>query len=144
MNKQKIVLPANVFDALELSALVFGGIGTGCLSDVDKNGNDIPSCIVGHGLFLDGYVDQHGYYAERTIVPKQSPVLDALVKAFPALDEEIQAQKDMALDNGSIYHCIISDIETVNDSTVSNYATNERVTLTWKQWTKRMGVVRGN
>lgn len=51
MNTQTRVLPADVYDALELSAEAFGGIGAGRFGD-PKN-FDCPLCIYGHADFLD-------------------------------------------------------------------------------------------
>jgi hypothetical protein len=43
--KTQRVLPADVYDALELSALAFGGIGAGSWGEEDE-----PCCIVGHAV----------------------------------------------------------------------------------------------
>jgi len=143
VSKQKVVLPADVYDALELSALIHGGIGSGCLSkpsDEIVAGSDdsfwgpeyveVPSCIIGHALFLDGYSYSENHYREGA-----SPVTDALVEAFPALLDEVN-------ETTSAFG-IICEIESLNDNTVDEYAKNQEATLTWKQWTKRMRVVRG-
>jgi len=46
------VLPADVYDTLELSALAFGGIGRGSYFDEDENSEPpvTPCCIHGHGM----------------------------------------------------------------------------------------------
>ena len=44
----KRVLPADVWDTLELSALAFEGIGAGHMFDAD-----IPLCVVGHACYAD-------------------------------------------------------------------------------------------
>lgn len=43
------VLPADVFDTLELSALAFGGIGKGRYFDFAGDKVVAPVCIIGHG-----------------------------------------------------------------------------------------------
>lgn len=55
------VLPADVFDALEFSALVYGGIGSlRRTEEREKSFEDLrigvatPRCVFGHALFLDG------------------------------------------------------------------------------------------
>lgn len=48
------VLPADVYDALELSAEYAGGIGAGSFFEDDEE--EIPCCAVGHALFLGGNV----------------------------------------------------------------------------------------
>lgn len=48
------ILPADVYDALELSALVYGGIGAGRF----REANGVPYCVLGHASDLD--VDVHG------------------------------------------------------------------------------------
>lgn len=53
------VLPADVFDALELSALAFGGIGRGRYAhgedtDALRDGSGSPCCVVGHCAMLTG------------------------------------------------------------------------------------------
>lgn len=45
MNTKTVkVIPADVYDALEFSALAFGGIGGGCLND----SGGAPCCLMGH------------------------------------------------------------------------------------------------
>jgi hypothetical protein len=44
------VLPAAVYDTLELSALAFGGIGAHWLFDT-QNASDAPFCVFGHAGF---------------------------------------------------------------------------------------------
>lgn len=58
----KRVLPADVFDALEFSALVFGGIGAGRFTEggglmAARNGTAAPICAHGYACFLDGWTD---------------------------------------------------------------------------------------
>lgn len=57
------ILPGDVYDALHLSALAFGGIGAGmfCVegdapwdSAPIRTGNGTPVCAIGHAIFLDG------------------------------------------------------------------------------------------
>jgi hypothetical protein len=51
------VLPADVYDALELSAEAYGGVGVHHWFE-DVAGENIPCCIQGHGFFVDnGYGD---------------------------------------------------------------------------------------
>lgn len=45
----KRVLPADVFDALELSAMAFGGIGA-----YYTNRDAAPHCVFGHAAFASG------------------------------------------------------------------------------------------
>lgn len=47
------VLPADVYDALELSALAFGGIGAPQVWE--RTNNDVPCCIWGHSAFATGH-----------------------------------------------------------------------------------------
>lgn len=49
--KQKRVLPAQVFDYLELAALAFGGIGGGYLYD---DSDVVPFCVWGYAYGDDG------------------------------------------------------------------------------------------
>jgi hypothetical protein len=44
------VLPADVYDALEFSALVFGGIGG--ITSYDPPGSDAPNCAYGHAAHV--------------------------------------------------------------------------------------------
>lgn len=60
------VLPPDVFDALELSALVFGGIGRGQCYNYD--GDNAPWCVHGHGKSC-GMNDEGGVWV---------PMLDRL------------------------------------------------------------------
>lgn len=57
MKGEKRVLPADAYDALELSALAFGGIGAGKFtSDGVGDGDgptDIPVCAIGHAQACD-------------------------------------------------------------------------------------------
>ena len=46
------VLPADIFDALEFSALVHGGIGA--RQYFAQEDHRAPLCIIGHACFLDG------------------------------------------------------------------------------------------
>ena len=46
----KRVLPADVYDTLEFSALVYGGIGR----DLYWDYNDTPCCIHGHAMMAAG------------------------------------------------------------------------------------------
>jgi hypothetical protein len=45
---ERVVLPASMYDALELSALAFGGIGQPAVFDDDH----CPVCIYGHAAFV--------------------------------------------------------------------------------------------
>lgn len=52
----KRVLPADVYDTLELSALAFGGIGAGDFWDgvaIDDAKNRAPCCVFGHAAFSE-------------------------------------------------------------------------------------------
>lgn len=139
--QQKRTLPADVFDALELSALIYGGIGAGCLSLTRTAEGDAtepePHCVIGHAMFLDGY--RIGRDMESVIAPDESPVVDALVAAFPGL----------ACD-GEEYHDFITDVETENDNKVADILSRRDDAdvsfgrITWKQWCKTMRVTRGD
>lgn len=60
----KRVLPADVYDALELSALAFGGIGGGRYY---KQGTPVsPYCAVGHASFLDTDCSREAWSAWKT------------------------------------------------------------------------------
>ena len=48
---RKVVLPADVYDALELSALAFGGIGGGKYVDPSFGDGMAPVCAIGHAGF---------------------------------------------------------------------------------------------
>lgn len=48
------VLPADVYDALELSALAFGGIGAGLwFEGTTSRRGEIPCCVHGHAIAVD-------------------------------------------------------------------------------------------
>jgi hypothetical protein len=47
-----ITLPADVYDALELSAIAYGGIGEGTFGDWKDGNGTGPRCIVGHAWCL--------------------------------------------------------------------------------------------
>lgn len=54
---EKRVLPADAYDALELSALAFGGIGRGSYLDWGVDDGDdpkAPRCIMGHAGWVVG------------------------------------------------------------------------------------------
>ena len=53
----KRVLPADVYDTLEFSALAFGGIGRGKMN----NRFDIPYCAIGHAQAACGFSFDGGY-----------------------------------------------------------------------------------
>ena len=59
---EKQVLPADVFDALELSALAYGGIGAGRYVAADEREaafhGGVPMCAVGHAWHLEGLSSQ--------------------------------------------------------------------------------------
>lgn len=57
--QQQIVLPADVYDTLELSALAEGGIGYGRFSTATVGGAEQPCCIIGHAKACD-------YESQRT------------------------------------------------------------------------------
>lgn len=68
MSEQR-VLPADVYDTLEFSALAFGGIGAGLWSDNDGQ----PVCIQGHAL-VDGSVFSCVSRARLSIVTNDTAV----------------------------------------------------------------------
>jgi hypothetical protein len=157
--KQKVKLQADVFDALELSALVNGGIGRGCLYDESKAAASldalenegetvddiqyVPSCIMGHAMFLDGY--RLGFDGECAINPDISPVSAELVRAFPALRATIDDDmlREELADEAAGFTAIVCSIERVNDDYVDAAQKNNKP-ISWKKWCKIMNVVRGN
>lgn len=54
------VLPADVFDTLEFSALVYGGIGGGSTREID---GVTPLCAYGHGYAATGPDDSTIFHA---------------------------------------------------------------------------------
>src|SRR5437764_523284 len=54
MNARTVrTLPADVYDALELSAYAFGGIGMGRYSEYELGFARAPVCAIGHAAWLD-------------------------------------------------------------------------------------------
>lgn len=53
--KAQRVLPADVYDALELSALAYGGIGAGSWSQWGGDMAGAPYCAFGHAGHLDAF-----------------------------------------------------------------------------------------
>lgn len=51
------MLPADIYDALELSALAFGGIGRGIDWLNDSEGATCPICVHGHANYLEDGTD---------------------------------------------------------------------------------------
>lgn len=49
--RNQITIPADVYDAIEFSALVFGGIGAGATYDYG-NDDEAPFCAIGHLIFV--------------------------------------------------------------------------------------------
>ena len=126
MPQKQIVLPADVYDALELSALVHGGIGAECFTvyeDTDDDTPPPPLCVVGHAEFLDN---------TRVGNQIQGPVVSALAAA---LEIESNAFGPLFAENDRAVRKLVNGDETVQ---VRN---NARVT--WEQWCKETGVVRG-
>ena len=63
MTAPKRVLPADVYDALELSAYAYGGVGGGRFWDVGTE--EVPFCIHGHAEFVG--TREHGDEVVRAL-----------------------------------------------------------------------------
>lgn len=155
----KVVLDPDVYDALHFSALAHDGIGTACLyhtRTIDGEVVAVPSCIIGHGLFLDGHVDNANScgWNETCAKPGHSPVIDELVRAFPALADDIYQPSilgegkaiDPAQLSEATYLQVIRTIENLNDDTVDAHGRNDShydKRMSFLQWARKMHVVRG-
>lgn len=74
---KKTILSPDLFDVLELSALIHGGVGASCLGE-EKRGQQVPVCVMGHALWLDGTLNgEH-----------PGPVTSRLAKAFGFTPED--------------------------------------------------------
>jgi hypothetical protein len=101
------VLPADVYDALELSALVYGGIGAGWYYWPPMGvspGEEIPHCIFGHADACDGEVIQPALMKVGIDTVVNDDAVHAVQKRKPSMDTP---------------------------------------RITFKQWCKELGVVRG-
>ena len=77
----KRVLPADVYDALEMSALAYGGIGARHWTDAGSTGYgadplDVPFCISGHARACDPSrtVNAELHHADISIVTNDTAV----------------------------------------------------------------------
>lgn len=110
---QWVVLPADVFDALELSALAHDGVGAARRFYAGR-----PHCIVGHAQFLDGITHKEGMRIdEGATVYLGHEVCDALIDAFGRSLYKVAEMNDRMLEIGEL--------------------------VSWDEWCRRMNVVRG-
>lgn len=159
-NKPKqVVLPAAIYDTLELGAIAYGGIGALCLTQctqIDKNGGcvEVPLCVIGLTLFLDGALAPNGGFSKPEVVAlvdrvllsrnlderrnnrselaRLIPVTSAVAKAFGMKPEQFTFV--YGINDGAV-----SAIFGVDDD--DSFNKHERVTF--KQWCKQLNVVRG-
>jgi len=73
MSKKRYVLPADMYDALEFSAFVYGGIGAGSFTRVVNGFEKIPCCIYGHARDL-----------QPSIYGNETPAVNDLTTALRA------------------------------------------------------------
>jgi hypothetical protein len=124
MTKITRVLPADVYDTLELSALAFGGIGAGQFAqklpgeqyqpgrqDV-ASGHGAPYCVLGHAAAAESLEFRWD----------NGPVTRALADA------------DLTFCDNDDAVCAIN----------SRRGREQYDRVTFKQWTKELGVVRGD
>jgi hypothetical protein len=147
--QQYTVLPAAIYDALNLSAIANGGIGSGCLdqSEIRKGKivRHIPVCIIGHTLFLDG--QEGGVNTDAG--EKPGLVTSAVAKAFgfePRTYCDVFAKNDTPIVAflGKRYpgESTVKDVSWQSGTgEFCSLAVEKK--LTWRQWTKAVGVVRG-
>lgn len=123
-------LPADVYDALELSALIHGGVGSCHLAN-----DGVPHCIIGHAMFLDGY-DPTTQNEDH--IREDAPITAALVQAFPRLGIENAYYDDS-------YLVKVRAVEAANDNAVCSIPLTdiEQQKVTWRRWCKQLNVVRG-
>lgn len=112
----KRVLPADVYDALELSALAFGGIGAGRLHDGVHAGN-CPVCIYGHAIFANNC---YGLF------DRNNPIETALDNMGKAGDD--------------YFAPLVSDGAVLAINSRLGRPANSRVTF--KEWCKELNVTR--
>jgi hypothetical protein len=114
-NKAVRTLPPDVYDALELSALAFGGIGAGQNAEnVSQQGYEptaIPICIIGHAYGLLGKPEDCW----------NAPALHALRLAGITISVNDPA--------------VVTALQRLNRPVTGR--------VTFKQWCKELGVVRG-
>lgn len=124
MSPQQRVLPADVYDALELSALVHGGIGATVRFLPD---NGAPCCIVGHAQFLDGLNADSG---------------------MDGCDRYVAGEVGAALETAfgeSLYQVALTNDERLYRVALTNEAVlGIREVIPWEEWCKRLNVVRDN
>lgn len=80
-------LQKDVYDALELSALVYGGIGKGSYAEPEMEGvRGAPVCAIGHARELDGHYPS--WLSEENVV------VVALAEAFGGYGNAIAESDD--------------------------------------------------
>lgn len=112
------VLPADVYDTLEFSALVFGGIGAGPIY-TNSEGGPCPVCAHGHlqlARGIDGRTALDDFMADRG--PSRILV-------------------DAGIDGGE------SDVAVVRINTRKGHGTYCDGRVSFKDWCAELGVVRG-
>ncbi len=145
--KQYITLPAAIYDALHLSALAAGGVGSGCLDQQEFRGkkivNNVPVCIIGHTLFLDG---RPGGFA---VGEEIGPVTAAVAKAFgfaPRMYINVFSKNDQPIVDyfdgtvGKAYGTTKSVSKQIGGD-FCDLSVERKVS--WKKWVNLVGVVRG-
>lgn len=114
------VLPADVYDTLEFSSLAFGGIGGGYLTEEQRRGEYDSSPASATPFCVIGHAGvatQASYWF--------NPITEALNKAFlsiPAVENNLAVKK-------------------INER---RHAKDDRARVTFRQWCKELGVVRGD
>ena len=124
MNKPQIVLPADVYDTLELSAHVYGGIGAGRFYEYKESmfGNSdpiAPMCLVGH---IEDVANDDFDNAGN----------DAVKEIAQIIEREL----------GSTVLTVFNDraVETINKR--KNAPDDARVS--WEEYCTELNIVRGN
>ena len=124
------VMAADVYDALELSALIHGGIGTDCFDVVGPDSESVPCCIMGHAMWLDGtlstWLQGPAGEVEHGVAKAFGVTLPNTPSRFKAAAEDIYDANDCA----------------VTTAIECNLA-NEQSKISWRQWCQRLSVVRG-
>jgi hypothetical protein len=136
VDKPKIVLPADIFDTLELSAYAFGGIGAGTYND----GEDDATDFVGEEGELLNF--RRGYDVEFQGADAPAPKLIAPVcavghAAFAAIPRSFDW-----------FSMIDGNTITANDDAVEAINARKGVELstkvTFEEWARELNVVRGD
>ena len=128
MPQKQVVLPADVYDALELSALVHGGIGAEYfIAEAVGDNPPPPLCVMGHAEFLD-----NAYMASAARVP----VTRAVLAAF-GLNEA------QGYGLGPIFSANDRAVRKLVHGNADVPVLDSGKRVTWEQWCKETGVVRG-